>query len=382
MSGWAGRGFRGQGQAAGAWTGAGRSVAPATHAPGSAALCGHAYRRRHRTGARRAADLQPQPRDRGRAERCPRPAAHQAQRQHPWVVLTKPCRRATPDSAPSPTIPSTTSPIAARHRPGRYTRPLPTLLSRSPSVAAFVDAAFALLAAEGAANGRLLDCRGDPSLPAAGGPAAAAAGRVVVAANLRNSEGVAPNAALNILRLALWLPPGGLYVSIYEDGSGDGTRRWLALLQLLLAPAGVPFHIVVDGHLNRLPGEPRITHLARLRNQLVDPFFPAAGTAQAQCARGGAGPTPAAERAAEAAAAANASGASPAPAGGARWGTFDPLFATSVAAACFGPTQFLFLNDVSAQRGGDGLGLGSGPCPLPDDRPGDLGNLVLGRGRP
>ncbi|GBF96977.1 hypothetical protein Rsub_09774 [Raphidocelis subcapitata] len=203
------------------------------------------------------------------------------------------------------------------------------------ALAAFLEPALSLLQRE--AGDALLRCDEDPSLP----PTGEAAGRVAIAANLRNAGGVAPNAVLQVLRLALWLPPGRAFVLIYEDGSTDSTRRWLGLLQLLLAPLRVPFAVTLDGALARRAGEERIHHLARLRNALVEPFYPAAGghngTAvdwRQQC-----NPWP---RRADGAGRGNA-GAAPSTAdGGAEAAALPP----GASAACFQPQQLLFFNDV------------------------------------
>lgn len=180
-------------------------------------------------------------------------------------------------------------------------------------MAAFVEAAFSLLARE--ARGQLISCGADKTLPQSG----AAAGRVAIVSNLRNAAGMAPNAVLQLVRTVLWLPPGAAFVLVYEDGSGDALRHWLALLQLLLTPIGVPFKFTLDGGLGRQPKEGRIAHLARLRNLLVSPFYPAHSVQQVHC-KGGHRPS--------------------------QTTGFDPLFATTIDAACFRPEQFVFFNDV------------------------------------
>jgi len=199
-------------------------------------------------------------------------------------------------------------------------------------VAAFVDSVFAHVAR--AASGYLINCTDDTTLPLLHGSSAAAAaddpvGRVAVVANLRNAGGIAPNAVLQVLRIVLWLPRGSSFVLMYEDGSSDSTRHWLGVLQLLLAPIGVPFRVTLDGALARRPDEQRIAHLARLRNALVDPFYPATrgNLALAGCTRphlmsAGSSSSSSSSKAAQLAA------------------------LSSVPPACFRPDQFLFLNDV------------------------------------
>ena len=64
----------------------------------------------------------------------------------------------------------------------------------------------------------LLPCGWDASLPPVGG-------RLFVASNQYNSEAVMPNFVLQLLRLAVTLPTGALFVSVYESGSQDGTPQ-------------------------------------------------------------------------------------------------------------------------------------------------------------
>jgi hypothetical protein len=229
--------------------------------------------------------------------RCP-PAAG------PWPPLE--CRPAL--YAPAPPL--------ARYVAG-------PLAGRPRALADFLDEALAHLAS--AAGPALINCSWDPTLPATGAPA----GRAALASNLRNAAGVAPNMVLQLLRLALWLPEGRAFVVIFEDGSADATRHWLGLLQLLLAPLGVPARVTLaGGALAQRPGEGRIPHLARLRNALVQPFYPPARGAR-DAARCGAR---------------RVSGA----AGGARGGAARARSpgAAGLPAACFEPEAFLFVNDV------------------------------------
>ncbi|KIZ04086.1 hypothetical protein MNEG_3876 [Monoraphidium neglectum] len=218
---------------------------------------------------------------------------------------------------------------------GAYTRaPAYKRFWRRPHpLEAFVDAALALLAREG--RGSLMDCGpGDATLPTRG----SSAGRVAIVSNLRNAAGVAPNAVLQVLRAALWLPQGAAFVLVYEDGSTDATRRWLALLQLLLTPVGVPFKFTLDGGLARRPQEPRIAHLARIRNALVDPLFPPPSVERALCSR----PRAQGHRQADSSAISASASASASVAAASR----GALLATSVPAACFRPDALLFINDV------------------------------------
>jgi hypothetical protein len=78
---------------------------------------------------------------------------------------------------------------------------------------------------------------------------------------------------LQLLQLAVVLPPGTLAVSIYESGSSDLTRYWLNLLHLLLLPLKTPHHLVTDGLLKPQVGLDRITLMAALRNAALQPFF-------------------------------------------------------------------------------------------------------------
>ncbi|KAI8470694.1 MAG: hypothetical protein J3K34DRAFT_458716 [Monoraphidium minutum] len=170
--------------------------------------------------------------------------------------------------------------------------------------------AEALLAVEDAANRTaaakggepvLVPCGGgaaDPSLP----PALPPGRRVLVAANLRNSEAVMPNFVVQLLALVVAQGedgaapargpggegeegaapvrgPGGkagggessVFVSVYESGSkaGDATGDWLLLLRMLLEPIAVPSNITARGGLTRAAGQERIEFLAAARNALL-----------------------------------------------------------------------------------------------------------------
>lgn len=204
-----------------------------------------------------------------------------------------------------------------------------------PSLKAFLDAALGLLAAR--AGDRLLPCPWDATLPAVG----TGAGRVAVSASLRQIGVAGPNMVFQIVKLAQWLPPGSLVVSLYEDGSDDDTRTWLGLLQLLLAPLGTPFNITTAGRvLKRGPGEHRIEHLARVRNAALDPLFPdwgEAAVAASWTARGLGG-----SAAARAAAVAS-------------WRLHcNHMDSMAEAMGCFEPSQILFINDGEWRACGNG----------------------------
>jgi hypothetical protein len=135
----------------------------------------------------------------------------------------------------------------------------------------FVDQA--LVHVEG--EGRALPCRLDPTLPplSTGNGGGARGKRVLFASNLSNSGTLAPNMIVQLLHVALLLPPGQLAVSVFESGSNDLTRQWLSLLRMLLVPLGVPHNITLGGGLRPRPGGDRIAFMAELRNAALDPFL-------------------------------------------------------------------------------------------------------------
>lgn len=170
---------------------------------------------------------------------------------------------------------------------------------------------------------------------------------------------------VQLLHTVLWLPPGRAFVLIYEDSSADTTRRWLSLLQLLLAPIGVPCSIIMNGTITRGPGQSRISHLARIRNTLVDPFYPAIEQQQALCSPLPVQPPPTRSNRI------SSSGGTAFSRGSIRCdsegncgkgvggsgeqqagGSTGRHVATEAAyqAACFQPDEFLFLNDVAFCR--------------------------------
>lgn len=157
------------------------------------------------------------------------------------------------------------------------------------SAAAHLQRFLSLALAHVAADGHVLACALDPSLLEAalgsssggGGGGSASSKRVLFAANLSNSGVLAPNLIVQLLRLALLLPPGQLGVSIYESGSSDLTRQWLSLLRMLLLPLGVPHNVTLGGALRPQAGGARVEFLAALRNAALEPFLPHAVPAAA-----------------------------------------------------------------------------------------------------
>jgi alpha-1,3-mannosyltransferase len=103
--------------------------------------------------------------------------------------------------------------------------------------------------------------------------------KYLLAADFHNSEEVLPNFIVQAMRLALLLPPGGLFVSVYESGSADHSAQWLELLRMLLFIAGVPHAVTTNGDILRTPGSDRVAHLATIRNAALLPLttgtFPA-----------------------------------------------------------------------------------------------------------
>lgn len=69
---------------------------------------------------------------------------------------------------------------------------------------------------------------------------------------------------LRTTQVALYQPPSTLFVSVYESGSRDASRRWLQVLRMLLLPLHVPFNITTAGGLRRAKGQGRIHFLAQV----------------------------------------------------------------------------------------------------------------------
>jgi alpha-1,3-mannosyltransferase len=93
-----------------------------------------------------------------------------------------------------------------------------------------------------------------------------------IAANLHNSLHVLPHFALQVLRYAAAAPPGGVFVSIYESDSSDGTPQYLQALERLLAACAIPHQVTASGPLVRAAGEDRIAFLAKVRNAVLQPL--------------------------------------------------------------------------------------------------------------
>lgn len=133
------------------------------------------------------------------------------------------------------------------------------------------------------ANDTLLPaCARDSSLP----PLAAATDRYLLAANLHNSRAVLPNFIVQLSLLASQLPPGALFVSVYESGSTDRSEAWLEELRHLLHLMEVPHRIVTGGAITQTDPaaaaaaaassanvSERIEMMAALRNAALAPLL-------------------------------------------------------------------------------------------------------------
>jgi len=142
----------------------------------------------------------------------------------------------------------------------------------------FLDNALAHIKQEGE---QVLQCRLDPAFhPTATTTTSTTSSfkkRVLFAANLSNSGALLPNLIVQLLRLALLLPPDHLAVSIFESGSNDLTRQWLSLLRMLLIPLGVPHNVTLGGALRPRVGGARVAFMAALRNAAIEPFLTGGG---------------------------------------------------------------------------------------------------------
>ncbi|CAF1248074.1 unnamed protein product [Adineta steineri] len=83
---------------------------------------------------------------------------------------------------------------------------------------------------------------------------------------------------MELLRLVFALrtcgeKPSSVFLSIYESGSQDATPLKLDLLAAKLRKLGVPHRIVTRGKWTRSTIKPRIQHLAKVRNAVLQPLY-------------------------------------------------------------------------------------------------------------
>lgn len=97
-------------------------------------------------------------------------------------------------------------------------------------------------------------------------------GMLYFASVLKDAERLMPQLVVQVCRLALRLPNGALFVSIYESGSQDQTPQWLLLLKELLDLLRCPNRLVIHGAVRQRNGESKSQFVARLRNAVLEPL--------------------------------------------------------------------------------------------------------------
>ncbi|KAI0034270.1 cryptococcal mannosyltransferase 1-domain-containing protein [Vararia minispora EC-137] len=100
-------------------------------------------------------------------------------------------------------------------------------------------------------------------------------GKLFLAMNLHNNEDVLPTFFQELPHLLQHLGPDHVYVSIYENGSGDRTPQMLNLLSELLEVLGTPHRVIADGSWKQSDKESgnRINFLAAVRNTAMQPLY-------------------------------------------------------------------------------------------------------------
>ena len=98
--------------------------------------------------------------------------------------------------------------------------------------------------------------------------------RLFIAANFYNNERILPLFIDHIQHIITKFGAHNIYISIYENGSRDGTRKLLQEFKDWLHVHQVPHRIVMDTTLE--PGYPsggRIPYLSKVRNKAMEPFY-------------------------------------------------------------------------------------------------------------
>lgn len=107
-------------------------------------------------------------------------------------------------------------------------------------------------------------------------------GRVLLALNLYNNGAVLPSVGRSLLKLAAFLGPQNVLVSIFENGSSDNTMLGLAHLAAILTAADVPHTIRSDTHRTVWKDVDRIEQLALYRNTVMEPLYATANLTRRQ----------------------------------------------------------------------------------------------------
>jgi hypothetical protein len=97
---------------------------------------------------------------------------------------------------------------------------------------------------------------------------------VLIAANYKSNADVLPHLMLQLVITAAAVHPSGqVYVSVMENDSSDSSPQLLRQLSQVLSALQIPATIVTDAPLRRLPGQPRISYLAQVRNAAMAPVY-------------------------------------------------------------------------------------------------------------
>ncbi|KAJ2675395.1 hypothetical protein IWW42_001181 [Coemansia sp. RSA 1085] len=96
--------------------------------------------------------------------------------------------------------------------------------------------------------------------------------RIFVAVNLFNSEHILPNMATQLLALAKVLGRSNVFISVYENGSTDNTKRILHAFNHTLAALEIPHQITADSQ-PRPTLYHRIQYMADIRNCALQPLY-------------------------------------------------------------------------------------------------------------
>eukprot|EP00834_Sanchytrium_tribonematis_P008036 NODE_838_length_3589_cov_0.826074.p1 type:complete len:388 gc:universal NODE_838_length_3589_cov_0.826074:2615-1452(-) len=96
--------------------------------------------------------------------------------------------------------------------------------------------------------------------------------RVYIALNLHNNEDVIPHLFMNIFQLIYHFGVNSTFLSIYESGSVDKSKRYIRRFSRHLRMMHAKFHIKT-GNITLTPQIHRIDYLVRIRNRAMKPFY-------------------------------------------------------------------------------------------------------------
>src|SRR5258708_3131959 len=99
-------------------------------------------------------------------------------------------------------------------------------------------------------------------------------GKLMIAVDLHYSAHILPSLSRSILDAAFFVGTDRVVVSVFENGSGDGTDRGMAHLAAVLTHANISHVIASDpASTNWRDGLDRIEQLAVFRNVVLEPLF-------------------------------------------------------------------------------------------------------------